>query len=329
VIERREFLVGSVAALAAPVVGEAQEYKTEQIRRVGILSGNSARAAAANVDGLRRGLRDLGYVEGRGIAIEARYADGKFERLPGLADELVRLKLDVIVTSGIPGALALKKATSMIPIVVAAAGDLVGNGLVVSAAAPGTNVTGIDEVSPDTSGERLTLLREAVPLTSPVAILSSATPSTYASQWQGTERAAQQLGLTLKSFEVRDGAHFERAFAAMTHEKVTALIVFSGLLTTVYRVQLVNLAERHSLPAMYWSEGFVQAGGLMSYGPSVPRMFRQSATLVDRLLKGATPSDLPVQRPTKVDLAINLKTAKALGLTIPPSLLQRADQVIE
>jgi hypothetical protein len=191
-VDRRAFIVGGVAALAAAVVGEAQEPQSEKIGRVGILSGNSATAAAANVDGLRRGLRDLGYVEGRNVASEIRYADGKFERLPELADELVRLKFDVIVTSGIPAALALKKATAMIPIVVAAAGDLVGNGLVVSDAAPGANVTGIDEVSPEASGERLTLLRHAVPFTSPVTILSSATPSTYAIQWQGkVERAIQ------------------------------------------------------------------------------------------------------------------------------------------
>jgi hypothetical protein len=191
-VDRRAFIVGGVAALAAAVVGEAQEPQSEKIGRVGILSGNSATAAAANVDGLRRGLRDLGYVEGRNVASEIRYADGKFERLPELADELVRLKFDVILTSGIPAALALKKATAMIPIVVAAAGDLVGNGLVVSDAAPGANVTGIDEVSPEASGERLTLLRQAVPFTSPVTILSSATPSTYAIQWQGkVERAIQ------------------------------------------------------------------------------------------------------------------------------------------
>ena len=265
---------------------------------------------------MRRGLHELGYIDGRDIAIEVRYADGRLDRLPGLADELVRLEPDVIVTSGIPAALALKRATAIIPIVVAAAGDLAGNGLVMSDAAPGGNVTGIDEVSPDASGERLTNLCEAVPLASPVAILSSATPSTYAIQWCGTERAAQRLRVGLKPFEVRDAADFEHAFATMMQEHVKALIVFSGLLTAVNRVQIVGLAARHRLPTMYWSETFVHAGGLMSYGPSVPRLFHQAASLVDRVLRNTKVGLLPVQRPTKFDLFINLKTAKALGLTV-------------
>jgi hypothetical protein len=232
-VDRRAFIVGGVAALAAAVVGEAQEPQSEKIGRVGILSGNSATAAAANVDGLRRGLRDLGYVEGRNVASEIRYADGKFERLPELADELVRLKFDVILTSGIPAALALKKATAMIPIVVAAAGDLVGNGLVVSDAAPGANVTGIDEVSPEASGERLTLLRQAVPFTSPVAILSSATPSTYAIQWQGKVERATQASEPLRAWrrsceaktiaELQDG--LDRGFYREEKEAIARTIL--------------------------------------------------------------------------------------------------------
>jgi putative ABC transport system substrate-binding protein len=330
-INRRAFVTGLGTVLVAPLVAEAsqQQHNLGQLRRVAVLSGNTARAAAANIAELQRGLQEIGYVDAGDIAIEVRYADGRLERLPALAREIVDLEPDVIVTSGIPAALAVKKATATIPIVVAAAGDLAGNGLVVSDAAPGGNATGIDELSPDTSDSRLTLLREAVPIASPVAVLSSATPSTYAIQRYGTERAAERFGLTLKVFDVRDAAQFEPAFGRMMQEQVKALLVFSGLLTAVNRIKIVALAERHRLAAMYWSETFVQVGGLMSYGPSVPLMFHQSASLVGRVLAGAKVSDLPVQRPTKLQFLINLKNAKALGLTITPSLLRKADQVIE
>jgi len=288
------------------------------------VSDTSSPYRGAFVDGMHQ----FGFQEGRDYVIEPRYAEGKLDRLPALAAELVDLKVNVIVLGSIPAALAAQKATRSIPIVVAAAGDLVGNGLVASLEQPGGNITGLDEVVPGLSGKRLRLLSEAVPLRSPVAILSSATGPTHAKQMQDAEIAASSLGVKLAVMRVTDARDFEGAFETMAREKASATVVFSGVLTNVHRRRIAELAAQYRLPTIHWNEAYVTAGGLMYYGPNLPGMFRRSAAFVDKILKGVSPNVLPIEYPQEFELIINLKTAKALGLAIPPNVLARADRVI-
>ena len=327
-MDRRAFL-GTLAGglLAAPLVAEAQQ--AAKIARIGYLGrkANSHLHAA-----FLQGLRDLGYVEGRNVVIEVRDAEGRNERLPALAAELVALKVDVIVAVATPAALAAKQATKTIPVVFTALADPVTSGLVTSLARPGGNITGVSFLAPEQVGKRLERLKEAVPGVSRVAVLwqPGDVPETTAKNLlKEAEVAARALGVRVQFVEARGPADFDRAFSDVTRARAGALTVLTSPMFVTERRRLVDLAARNRLPAVYGLREFVDAGGLMSYGSNTADVYRRAATYVDKILKGAKPADLPVEQPTKFELVINLKTAKALGLTIPPSLLQRADEVIQ
>jgi putative ABC transport system substrate-binding protein len=330
VTTRRAF-IGTVAGglLAAPLAAEAQQ--AAKIARIGYLAGSLA-GNPHLPEAFRQGLRDLGYVEGRTVVIEYRDAEGKLERLPALAVELVALKVDVILAGGTPQALAAKQATRTLPIVFAAHADPVGSGLVTSLARPGGNVTGLSLLAPELVGKRLEQLKQAVPGVNRVAVLWE--PGAYVELTERdilkeTEVAARALGVRLQFVEARGPADFDRAFSDMTRARAGALTVLPSTMFIIERRRLVDLAAKNRLPAVYTSREYVDAGGLMSYGPNIADLFRRAATYVDKILKGAKPGDLPVEQPTKFELVINLKTAKALGLTIPPSVLSRADEVLQ
>jgi putative ABC transport system substrate-binding protein len=326
-MNRRTFL-GTLAGglLAAPLVAQAQP--AGKVPRIGFLF-SGASGPAREVDTFRQGLRDLGYIEGQNIAIEYRFAGGQVERLPELAAELVRLKLDVIVAPYTPPALAAKRATSTIPIVFAVVADAVGAGLIANFARPGRNITGLTSSSAELGGKRLELLKQVVPKASRVAVLYNPADRSNVLVLKQLQESAPTLALTLQPLEVREPREFEGAFLAMTRERAHAMFGTSGVLTFEHNKVLVDLAAKRRIPAMWGHRQFVDAGGLTSYAVNFYDQIRQTAVYVDKILKGAKPADLPVEQPTKFELVINLKTAKALGLTIPPSLLQRADQVIE
>jgi len=332
VIKRRAFISGAAAVLAAPLAAEGQQ--PAKIARIGYLSylGTNNRSASPHLhEAFLQGLRDLGYVEGRNLVIEYRRAEGKLERLPALAAELVALKVDVIMAVGTAEALAAKHATSTLPIVFAGTGgDPVTSGLVTSLARPGGNVTGLPVLAADLVGKCLEQLTQAVPGVSRVAVLwqSGAVP-TGKDILKETEVAGRALGVRLQFVEARGPEDFDRAFSEITRDRAGALTVLSNSMFFTERRRLVDLAAKSRLPTMYSVREFVDAGGLMAYGPNFADLYRRAAHFVDRILRGASPADLPIEQPTKFELVINLKTAKALGLTIPQSLLQRADQVIE
>jgi putative ABC transport system substrate-binding protein len=328
-MQRRDFLGVLGGAAAWPLAARAQQTRT--VPRIGILMPGPS-VLSASLNAFYQGLHELGYTEGQNIAIERRYGEWKLDRLPELAAELVRLKVDVIVAWSTPPARAAKQATSTIPIVAAVMADPVGDELVASLARPGGNVTGTTFLGPELIAKRLGLLKETVPGLSRVAALWH--PRAYGEQTMGvvlkeTEVAARSLGLQLQLVQAFGPDDFDSAFSAMIRERAGALIVLpSPMLFTEHR-RIVDLAVKNRLPAMYQAREFVDAGGLMSYGANLDDLFRRSATYVDKILKGAKPADLPVEQPTKFELVINLKTAKALGLTVPPTLLARADEVIE
>jgi putative ABC transport system substrate-binding protein len=328
VIDRRAFLAGTGAALlATPLAAEAQQ--AAKVPRIGALGGSPAFSPLR--EAFLEGLRDLGYVEGRTVVIEYRYDEDKLERLPASAAELVALKVDVIVTGSTPAALAAKRATTTIPIVFAAVIDPVADGLVTSPAQPGGNVTGSSTLSPELVGKRLEHLKQVVPGVTRVAVLwqPGAVPErTEQDLLKEAGVAARALGVRLQFVEARGPADFDKAFSDMTRARAGALNVWGNQSFFTERRRLADLAAMHRLPAVYSIKEAVHAGGLMSYGTDIPYMFRRLATYVDKILKGAKPADLPVEQPNKFDLVINLKTAKALGLAIPPSLLGRADEVI-
>ena len=324
---RREILLATGALLAAPLAVEAQQ--AAQIPRIGFLASSSAESGKGRLTAFRQGLRELGYLEGQNIIIEQRYAAGKFEELPNLAAELVRRKVDVLVTEGTPAASAAKNATSAIPVVMGNAGDPVGIGLVASLARPGGNITGLSDFSSDTVTKRLELLKEVVPSASHVAVFFNPANATNPLQLRTLQAAAPALGVTLLRFEVRGADDIERAFAAMRSERPGALIFAGDAIFNVHLKLIVALAAKSRLPALYGGRPAVDAGGLMSYGTNFDDLFRRAAAYVDKILKGAKAADLPIEQPTKVELVINLKTAKTLGITIPRSILLRADQVIE
>ena len=329
-MDRRTFL-GTIAGslLAAPLAAEAQT--AAKVARIGWL-GNSPAASPHLDEAFRQGLRDLDYVEGRNVVIEYRWAEGKFERLPALAAELVALKVDVILAGTVLAAVAAKQAIRTIPIVFAAVADPLGSGLVTSLARPGGNVTGLSVLSPELVGKRLEQLKQALPGVSRVAVLwepGGGGERTDKDMLKRAEVAGQALGVRLQYVEARGPADFDRAFSDMTRAHAGALTVLPSPMFFNERRRLVDLAAKHRLPAGYpWREG-ADAGGLISYGPSIAELYRRAATYVDKILKGAKPGDLPIEQPTKFELMINLKTAKALGLTISQSLLRQADQVIE
>jgi putative ABC transport system substrate-binding protein len=311
----------------APLVSFAQQLA--KVPRIGFL-GNSTAALEANLVGpFRDGLRDLGYVEGRNIVIEYRWAEGKYERFPALIAELIALKVDLIVTAGTPASLAVKKATASIPLVMIAVGEPVATGLVASLARPGGNITGLTSIAPEMEGKRLELLREVVPKISHIAVLWNAASPIQVIQERETRAAAQVLGMKMLSLGVRTREEIEDAFAAIVRERPGALLVLADRLFLHHRTRIMDFAAQHRLPGVHAYRELVEAGGLMSFGPSYAGMHRRAAYFVDRILKGAKPADLPVERPATFELVVNLKAAKALGLTIPQSVLLRADQVIE
>ncbi|MGH7389473.1 MAG: ABC transporter substrate-binding protein [Candidatus Rokuibacteriota bacterium] len=323
-------LVAAVCILAAPLAGEAQP--TRKVYRIGYLSTQSSSAVAGELDAFRQGLRDLGYADGQNVVIEYRFAEGKLDRLAGLAAELVRLNVDVIVTGGTPGTRAALQATRTVPLIITVVGDPIAAGFVTSLARPGGNVTGLTQMSPQLSGKRLELLKEALPNISRVAVLIDAALMAHQifAPLQETQVAAKTLGLRLQSLEVRGpDADWSGAFKAATSQGADALITLPGPVIELHSEHVVDMAAKNRLPAIYPTREFVEAGGLMSYGPDRVDLNRRAATYVDRLLKGAKPAELPIEQPTKFELVINLQTAKALGLTIPRSLLLRADRIVD
>ncbi len=315
--------------LAAPLAAEAQQ--AGKVYRIGVLDSVGLAANQANLDAFRQGLRDLGHVEGQHFVIEYRSAEGRAERFPDLVTELVRLKVDVIVTRGTSAALAARHITETIPIVMASSGDPMFAGLVASLARPGGNVTGLHlGVPPALAGKRLRLLKELIPGLSRVGVFLDSGDVSAHLMMREIEMVAHATGVQLHNLGARRPVGLEQAFETAVLDRVDALIVVEGLLTVADLPRFVGFAAMSRLPAIYGLREFVDAGGLMAYGPDLRDLFRRAATYVHRIiLEGARPADLPVERATKFELVINLKTAKALGLTIPPSLLQRADQVIE
>jgi len=326
VIDRRLTVVVILALLAASLAAEAQPPKKA---RIGYLSANPQSDWKDAFEAFRTKLHALGYIEGQNLLIESRYAEGRYERLPQLAADLVRLKVDVIFAFTTPGSLAAKKATSTIPIVFAGVSDPLIPGLVATLTRPGGNVTGVTLITPELSAKRLSLLKEAVPTALRVAVLANPNFPASSSIVAETRLAARALGVEIQVVEVREPQELAKAFGTMTAAKAHALVVVPDPMFVSQRRRIAELAASSRIPAMYHLRLFVEAGGLMSYGADHVEAFQQGAVLVDKILKGAKPADLPVEQPWRFVMAINLKTAKALGLTIPQSLLLRADHVIE
>jgi putative tryptophan/tyrosine transport system substrate-binding protein len=308
------------------VSAEAQQQN--KIARIGFLAINSVSSSATSVEAFRLGLRQLGYIEGQNIIIEWQYADGRSDRLPDLAAELVRIKVDVIVTSATSPTEAAKKATNTIPIVIASHNDPIGAGLVASLARPGGNVTGLSNIAIELSGKRLELLKEMVPKLSRVAILRIPSAPATPPQMKEMESAAQLLRIRLQSADWETLDDLDNAFGTMVKGHSEALITFSGPRFGLYRKRIIELAAKNSLPTMYPDTVYADAGGLMSYGVNTVDLYRRAAIYVDKILKGARPADLPIEQPTKFEFVINLKTAKQIRLSIPPNILARADRVI-
>jgi putative ABC transport system substrate-binding protein len=307
-------------------LAEAQQVK--KVPQIGYLLTNSRSESNRNVDEFRRGLRDLGYVEGRNVVIQYRSAEGKLDRLPDLAVELVRLKVDVIVTSGDNGTRAAQKATTTIPIVMPNVGDPIEQGFVVSLARPGGNITGLTTISAELSGKRLELLKDAFPKISLVAVLWNPNEPSSVHAMEELEAPARALRAQLQSVEVRGPNDFDKAFSAITAKRAGALLSVRGAVTNNHEERIADFAVKNRLPTMGSRSRFPGAGGLMSYGANEDDLLRRAAAYVDKILKGTKPSDLPVEQPTKFELIINLKTAKQIGVTIPQSVLYRADKVI-
>jgi len=312
--------------LSSTAFVEAQQAK--KVRRIGYLSARSSSTESTRTEAFRQSLQELRYVEGKNIIIEYRFAEGKFERLPALAAELVRLNVEVIVAVGVPPTRAAKQVTTTIPIVMAGGGDPVSAGLVASFARPGGNITGSSDLTVDSITKRLELLKEVVPKASRVAVLLNPANPTNPLQLKETQAAAPALGVAIVPLEIKGAEDFDQAFSAMGKKRADALLVFSDPMFGFYQKQIANLAVKSRLPAIYGSRYYVEAGGLMSYGTNPDDHYRRAAIYVDKILKGATPAELPVERPMKFDLVINLKAAKQIGLTIPPNVLARADKVI-
>jgi putative ABC transport system substrate-binding protein len=325
-MDRRRFLLTSLAgALAAPLGAGAQQ--AGKVYRIGVLSPDSPPPGL--FEAFQERLRELGYVEGKNIVIESRHAGGKNERLAALADELIGLMVDVILAVNTPAAQAAKKATAAIPIVITRVADPVKSGLVPSISRPGGNITGLSFLPEALSAKQLQLLKEALPGVSRVAAMSYAGNPGAAIVVKGMEAASAQLGLQLLLVSVQNPGDFLGAFETVARNRAEALVVVDDAMVTRYRVEILRLAGKHSLPVISLYKPFVEAGGLIAYGASTLDMYRHAADYVAKILKGAKPAELPIEQPTKFELIINIRTAKALGLTIPPSLLARADQIIE
>ena len=326
VVDRRAFLGTIAGGLLVTPLGAGAE-QTPKVYRVGVLSGAALRSEITGA--FEQGLRDLAWVTGRNLVIEYRSAEGHLDRLPGLAAELARLRVDLLVAVAAPETSAAKRATSAIPIVFMFHGDPVGTGDVQSLARPGGNITGLTQMHPESAPKQLELLKEAVPRCSRVGVLWNTEIASKTGDWRELKVAAQALGLVLDSWAVSRLADFDPRFAGIRRRRPDALLTLGDPLTVSARVSITQFALKERLPAMYTHRPFVEVGGLMSYGFDGADLARRAAGYVDRILKGAQPADLPVEQATKFELVINPKTAKTLGLTIPPSLLARADQVIE
>jgi ABC-type uncharacterized transport system substrate-binding protein len=326
--KRREFitLLGGAAA-AWPLTSRAQQ--SGRIYRIGVLETSPAASNAANFDALRKGLRELGYVEGQNLVLDYGSADGRPERYPQLVTELLHLNVDLIVTRGTPAVMAAKNATETIPVVMAASGEPVGTGVVAGLARPGGNVTGLSALTTELVAKRLELMRETVAGIRRIAFLQNMGNPVAPSQWEELNTAALSLGLEAQLLDVRKPEDIAQAFDTAIAQRADAILVGNDTVTLVHRRQVVELAVKHRLPAMYNNREFIDAGGLMAYGVSYPDLYRRAAIFVDKIFKGAKPADLPVEQPTKFELMINLKAAKALGLDIPATVLARADEVIE
>ena len=325
-MKRREFItfLGSVAA-AWPLAASAQS----KMPRIGFM-GNSTAALEANlIDAFREGLREHDYEEGRNIVIEYRWADGKYERFPALAAELIAAKVDVIVTAGTPAALAMKKATTTVPLVMVAVGDPVGTGLVPSLARPGGNLTGLSSVAPDLEGKRLQLLREVVPALSHVAMFINSVNPFHVSSIRQARAAAKTMGIKLQLHDIRKSEDLDDAFAAIRKERPDALLILADRVFLHNRERMMDFTKEQRLPNVNAYKELVEVGGLMSYGPSYEDMHKRAAIYVDKILKGAKPADLPIEQPSKFTFIVNLKAAKTLGVTVPSQLLGLADQLIE
>jgi len=314
------FAVGSVA--------QAQQAK--KVPRIGFLVPDSQSAASIRTEAFRQGLHEVGYAEGQNIVIEYRFAEGKIDRFPELAAELARLKVDIIVAGGGNGITrAAQHATNTIPIVMTNVLDPVGSGFIASLARPGGNITGLTAISSDLAGKRLELVKETFPKASRIAVLLDPGDPSKVAELKEVQAAAHSLGIKLQPIEVRSPTDFESAFKSGMREHARALLVLQSAVTNTHRKRIAELATNNRLPTMWGESGLLDAGGLMSYGPNYAGLFRRAATYVDKILKGAKPADLPVEQPTKFEFIINLKTAKQIGLTIPPNVLARADRVIK
>jgi putative tryptophan/tyrosine transport system substrate-binding protein len=326
-VDRRAFIAGALGLLAAPLAADAQP--AGKVYRIGVLEVVPVASNAANLSAFRQGLRELGYVEGQNVVIEYRSADGRAERFPDLAIELIRLNVDVIVTRGTPAALASKHATRTIPIVMASSGDPVATGIATSLAHPEGNVTGLSAFAVEIQTKQLELLREMVPRLARITFLFNMSNPVLQAQWQEAEPVARSMGLQPQLLDVRTARDLDPAFDAAIQQRASALIIGIDALTQENRGQIVEALARRHLAAISREREFVDAGGLMSYGVHYADSYRRAAAYVDKILKGAKPGDLPIEQPTKLELVINLKAAEALGLTIPPSVLARADEVIQ
>jgi ABC-type uncharacterized transport system substrate-binding protein len=324
-----KILVYALLILILTTIHLAEAQQAKKIPRIGFLYGGSSSFYSADIKGILQRLRELGYVEGKNIVIEYRYAEGKLDRLPDLAAELVHLKPDLIVTSSTPGVLAAKKASGTVPIVFMTISDPVGSGVVASLARPGGNITGLTILAPQLAGKRLELLKEAFPKISRVAVLWNSANAAQIPQWKEAELAAQGVGVQLQSAEVRSINDFDGAFSAILNERAQALLTTPDPLNSSQAMRIVDFATKNRLPAMYSHPVFVDGGGLMSYGHSYTYIRRRVATYVDKILKGAKPADLPVEQPMTFEFVINLQAAEKIGVTIPPDVLARADRVIK
>jgi putative ABC transport system substrate-binding protein len=318
----------TLSAMLFALCSSAEAEQSKKVARIGYLSVLSPASDSARIEAFRQGLRQSGYTDGQNIAIESRYAEGKLNRLPDLAGELVRLKVDVIVVGGSTATRAAKNATTEIPIVMAHGSDPVELGYVTSLARPGGNITGLTHLAPELGGKRLELLKEIIPRLSLVAVLTDPGTGGHGPQIKELEIAAPVLGLQLRPVKARTPSELESAFSEMTAGRAQALIVLQQPTLDRLRAQIVDLVTKNRLPAMYPNSEYVETGGLMSYAADIVAMFRRAAVYVDKILKGTKPADLPVEQPTKFEFIINLKAAKQIGLTIPPNVLARADRVI-
>jgi putative tryptophan/tyrosine transport system substrate-binding protein len=326
---RKGFFGFTLGTMLFALCLSAEGQQAKKVPQIGFLATSSASALAARIEAFRQGLRELGYLEAKNIVIEWRSAEGKLDRLPTLAAELVHLKVDIIVTTGPTATRGAKEATSTIPIVMTFDNDPVGNGFVASLARPGGNITGLSTLAPEISGKQLELLKEVVPRLSRVAVLGSLATPGNAQALKEVELAAGAFGVKVQYLDVGGPKDIETAFRAASKAHADAVLVLTNLVFNPYRTEIADLAVKNRLPAIYSTPEFVEDGGLMTYSVSLTDLYRRAATYVDKILKGAKPADLPVEQPKKFEFIINLKAAKAIGLTIPPNVLARADKVLK